>query len=497
MRLCITIKFLMVLWLASGLNSLQAQVLPDFDSVQTAIHLDSLKPAHTAELTSEVDSLRQSFNAGLEKLNQLEVSSPGYTVKVDSLYKTYDQRVKNLQEKYTSNGIEENKDLARLDSVMTSRTQYLDSVMSSHGINQLGQGSLPPSLTEKIPALPELNGSGMKLPSTSVGVPEVSLPMSDVIPEIEMPGVNVPDVPQGNISDMGMDGLPNPLSAYTQEIGALSSTTEKIKSVDGEQVDQALQNQVMKTDALGEVSTQTKAAEGLEKKMEGMNEAVQSPDKLKEEAKEKMIDHFEGKEEMIKKEMDDIGKTQLKYRNVADSRFLPKRPPNEMKGRPWVERLIPGVSIQVFQQNNISVDFAPFLGYRFSGKISAGLSGYQRLTYFRKDDKIRAVRIYGIRLYTTVKVIGNFSAHGEGEYFQDHYSSHHKTPHANGQDDKISPWKLNVGVQQRYPVGKRMFGHFLIMYDLVQIREFPNTSGSSVRFGFDYQLRKKKKEKKT
>jgi hypothetical protein len=57
-------------------------------------------------------------------------------------------------------------------------------------------------------------------------------------------------------------------------------------------------------------------------------------------------------------------------------------------------------------------------------------------------------------------------------------------------------WKFNVGIQQRYSLGKRFYGHFLIMYDLNQIKEFPNTSGSSVRFGFDYQLKKGKGKKK-
>ena len=103
-------------------------------------------------------------------------------------------------------------------------------------------------------------------------------------------------------------------------------------------------------------------------------------------AKEKAIDHFAGKQEQLKAAMDKMAKYKQKYSSVSSIKDLPKRPPNAMKGKPLVERLVPGLFFQFQQKNYNLFDFNPYLGYKLSGRFTSGLGWNQRYAYDRRKE---------------------------------------------------------------------------------------------------------------
>src|SRR5690606_26148566 len=94
---------------------------------------------------------------------------------------------------------------------------------------------------------------------------------------------------------------------------------------------------------------------------------------LKQEAVKKADNHFTGKEAQLQEAMNKMAEYKKKYSSVESLKDLPKRPPNTMKGKPFVERLVPGISLQVLRNNDWMVDLNPQVGYRISGKITTGI----------------------------------------------------------------------------------------------------------------------------
>ena len=87
----------------------------------------------------------------------------------------------------------------------------------------------------------------------------------------------------------------------------------------------------------------------------------------KELGQKQLTDHFAGKEEKLKAGAAQLDKLKKKYGNIPDSRYLPKRAPNPLNGKPLIERLIPGINLQVFEQRNlVNIDASPFVAYKIS-----------------------------------------------------------------------------------------------------------------------------------
>lgn len=51
-----------------------------------------------------------------------------------------------------------------------------------------------------------------------------------------------------------------------------------------------------------------------------------------------------------------------------------------MKEKPLIERIVPGIALQVQKKgDDLMVDFNAYAGYRFTGRITAGLGWNQRV----------------------------------------------------------------------------------------------------------------------
>jgi hypothetical protein len=424
------------------------------------------------------------FNKGLDSLKNLNLPKEAYLHRVDSAYRAFQA---NVVQRYRngSNTLDAKTGhyLDKVDSVLSARTDVLDSLLRNNGLQFSNNETLTERLDLSMPGLPD---TGISIPSVNDGV---------AIPVIENPVLGsptaLPDIPANGLKDIS--GKPEELGALQTHVQTLAAEGDKVK--EGEAMpllEKGVEDRMMKTKEMQDLKAETKTANALKDQAKALKNKKSSPDSAKTMLKKKFVDHFAGKEEVVQKNLEDIAKVQLKYGTFADSRVLPKRPPNEMKGKPFIERLVPGITLQVFKQGEVSVDVAPFVGYRFSGHISAGIGGYRRLTYFEKSDHLSAVRCYGYRLFGSVKVIQSFNAYTDIEYFNNNAKPSNSQQRA--YFDSSQHWKWNLGIQKRYSLGKNFFGHFILLYNLVKIKKFPNTEGASVRFGVDYQIKNKKRK---
>lgn len=469
-------------------------------SQNTPIATDSLKVITALEdrasaFDTRLDSATIRLNLTIDSLKNMNLPADKFADRLDSAYRSFQVKVLSLLPGKETIDEGQRRKLAHVDSLINAKTASLDSLRGHVRMKDMGTldnwtKKFNPNLPE-ISTIPQISPVTASIPRLDSNLGKLKGEVVETIPAVPQAfnidaNEKIPEV-EGTTAISSISEEVKGVSEYGDGAEELTNGAEKIK--EGDVVEKAIESRV------GNV-TEVKAIKEVDKEVDAMGEQLEETKKtasdkeaLRERAKKEFVDHLAGKEDIVKKDMEDIGKVQLKYRNVPDSRFLPKRIPNEMKGKPIVERLIPGFSLQIFNGNDFSVDFAPFVGYRFSGRLSAGLSGYRRIAYIGKDDAVKTLDSYGIRFYNNFQIIKGISTHVEVERYKPENTGSIIQPMDKEQWDT----KINLGLFQRYNIGKRVYGHFLIMYDLMQFKQFPNSTGSSIRFGFDYQIKKRKK----
>lgn len=428
-----------------------------------------------------LDSMRLATNAKLSKINQ-ELSGKAYLTSTDSVLRSFQQQ---LSSRYKHDSIDGQirKHVAVVDSMISVKRRQLDSLSGLFGVNldtkiKNVDLSVPgmPVATDNIKFSPDLGSlSKMSL--------QTKLPDFSSVSGVKLPDSKLPSVLKSNpVSDRVGD-----IKKLNQKFNGLKSLSDSTISIDTVAflAEQYAQQQIKNNKLIGGLTADQQKMLAEKQKLEELIQSLQ-PNEIEQEARKKIEKFVMGHEEKFKNDLEDVGKLQLKYRNVADMRLLPKRPPNEMKGKPFIERLIPALTFQAYIKNGSAIDVAPSLGYRFSGRIRSGVGLYQRIFI---SPTFSQTSIKGMRAFGEFRFWGTKYVHIEAE----HSNVGPVNPMANeGNAGFIN--RLNFGLYYSYRISKHINGHSLLLYDLKQLKHFPNTSHSSIRFGIDIQMFKRPKK---
>lgn len=212
-------------------------------------------------------------------------------------------------------------------------------------------------------------------------------------------------------------------------------------------------------------------------------------------AKKAATDHFAGKEEQLKSAMGKISKYKQKYSSVSSIKDLPKRPPNPMKDKPFIQRLVPGLYLQYQQENHYLLDVNPYVGYRLSGRFTAGLGWNHRYAYDKDNRAFNSrSRIFGPRVYVDFKLGKGFIAHLEGESMNSFVPSTLRGNPDHGNREWVESF-MN-GIKKEYRIYKNLRGTALIQYNLFnRYYKAPYVDRLNSRIGFEYILKSKRKRK--
>jgi hypothetical protein len=211
---------------------------------------------------------------------------------------------------------------------------------------------------------------------------------------------------------------------------------------------------------------------------------------LADQAKKAAVDHFAGKEEQLKAAMEKMSKYKQKYSSVQSIKDLPAKPPNPLKGKPFIERLVPSVTLQVLKRDEWMMDIAPYIGYRFTPRLSVGFGWNSRAQFEEKD---RDTRVQGPRVYGEFKVFKGISGRLEFETMNTFVPAN-LLP---GSDVGRREWVPAVlaGMKKEYKIYKRLKGTAFMLYNFYN-PDYKSPYGDrlNVRFGFEYLIKKKKKK---
>ncbi len=411
---------------------------------------------------SAIDGEQASINREIDSLNNLKLPTGHLTKRLDS-----------LQMKRTEASTQVNSKLSDLKAKTTGKLDKIELTPEMQGpVNELKGKMNAVNLADNSPVkLPEVGVPGFKIPEANAG----SLKDIQGLSQIETPLGEVGDL-TGELQNVGAD-VKTIASGDVTNIENLSTVEQQAQNIDG----------------IKELQEGSGAIDGYKEQLGDLGNPDAAKDKVVETARKQAINHFAGKEEVLQAAMDKMSKYKKYYSDVSSLADLPKRPPNAMKGKPFIERLVPGVYFQYQHKNAYILDVNPYAGYRISGRFTAGLGWNQRFVLSERSNVSESsYRIFGPRAFVDAKIGKGFVAHLESEYMNTFVPSRLTGTPDEGNYEWVSSTML--GLKKEYRVYKNLQGTVLIQYNLYNpYFKAPYVDRLNSRIGFEYLLKKKNK----
>lgn len=489
-------------------KNLNAVLNPDFKNLTDKIkpkynRLDTLKANH------ELDSAKSRLTYQIDSLKKLNLPTHKITRKLDSLNKLSpshylakaDSKVNELESKV-------NQPISNVENKVNEKL----TLMNKEG----GSGS-------NIPGSAKLPGAELKTGvSTDLKLPTTDLKIDNALGKVENP----------------LGKIDNPLKDEMNQVNELKDKVTEVKNLPREEINKVksleevktAQNKVGEVNALtdktqaysedvksianGDISNVKQLPKDMEAqalKLEGVSELQKQsgefnqykelvgkgndPKAIEELAKRQVItyaqDHFAGQQQALTAAMDKMTKLKTKYSSLDSLTNLPRFKPNQMKGKPFIERIVPGITFQVQKSTTVLIDYCPLIGYRITDRLSVGLGWNERIGVTKSWDFTIAERIYGLRSFVEFKITKGLSAKVDVEKM----NTLVPTSLVNYADERGRAWIWSafVGIKKQYKFSKHVKGNFQFLYNLYDDHDSsPYTQRFNVRFGFEFPMKKSK-----
>lgn len=468
---------------------------PSYNS-RSSETIDTLARRIIAQATADtvlhlsLDSIRTEFNAAVDSLHQDYRRSVAH---VNEETKKLNQAIDSLERQRLPTG-KYKKKLRKLSDTKRRFEAEFDAKLNTFKAktaDKLNALDLPPEYKKPLQKLTQqinnvtLDGDIIKLPE--LNIPGHDLPTTNVQSLDPLrKGTDIPELP--NVQP------PTEVGEVTQQLQEYEGQLAKIPNADitnPETLQKTIETQASKVEGIDELQKQSGVIDAHQSKLDDLSDPEKGKKKAAELAKKAAVDHFAGKEEQLKTAMEKIAKYKQKYSSVSSIKDLPKRPPNAMKGKHLIERLTPGLYFQYQQKNFYLLDVNPYIGYKISGRFTAGLGWNHRFAY-DKDRRILNARsrIFGPRGYLDFKLGKGFSVHLEGESMNTFVPSTLVGNLDTGHREWV--WSFMTGLKKEYKIYKNLRGTAVIQYNwLNRYYKAPYVDRLNSRIGFEYVLRKR------
>lgn len=460
------------------------------DSLKSLGNLEKLKDS--LKVTGWADSLRSNVTGTFVKKEN------AFRTKVDSLIllnqpiTKFQQKLDSLKQKQQSLLTEISAKQTQLQQRVTSRYNKWGIKLDSLGI-EMPNANLS-SVTNK------LNLSNTNLPALpNATLPNTQLPTIPNLDRNDFSSLNL----SKDLNDVGGElSIPNAdqFKKWEEELKNISSPIKSVTGRLGEAKDalkdpgKAAESAVGQIGDVKSVTDKVGVAEKLIEENEAMEtaEKLKDPHALKEEVRQKAIDHFAGKEEVLKLTMDQMAKIKQKMPSLESLDKLPKNykwPKNGLKGKPFRERVRFGLNFgSESKKDTVIVDLYPNISYNLTGRIEVGLGGIYRLRENTKNWQLdQANPVWGVTMFGTFKTFKSVRLRVESDAAS--------YPQIKGFGEAIARqwrWTWLTGVQTTFKISQNFTCNVQMLYDFDKslIKGFPEQL--VLRFGVQYKLKIKK-----
>lgn len=504
MKHAFLLSVVFTVYVAASAQTRGASVQQVLDSVSDDIKADSIWnrlqsiPKGNVDASRKIDSIRNNFTSTFDSINTQYQNA---FAKIDAPTKKLNSTIDSLG---TLN-LPTAKYETILDSLKLKRQRLEEKFASSLNslkektIGKLGALDLPPEYKGPMEELTK-NISDLNVKTGNIGLSELRIsgnhiPKIDGISDlISKPGGN------GNLDNFGsIPGIKLPVGDIGKITQQGNGYQEDIKNIaqgnlDGVQkLPDAIEDKASKIDGIDELQKQSVVLDEQKARLDDFKDPEKAKEKAVEMAREAAVDHFAGKQEQLKAAMDKMSKYKKKYPSVSSVEDLLKRPPNPMKGLPFIERLVPGLYLQYQQKKFYLIDVNPYLGYKLNGRFTSGIGWNHRYGFDKGSHSFTSrSKIFGPRSYVDFKLDKGFIAHVEGESMNTFVPSTLQGNPDTGHREWV--WSLMTGMKKEYKIYKNLKGTALIQYNLFnRYYKAPYVDRLNSRVGFEYILKKKKR----
>ncbi len=420
---------------------------------------DSLEKSYTA-LTIEIQSSINKLKHKTDSLNKLRLPTKSVRSKIDSLQNAQTVKLKEFND--------------RIDKVKRETVAKLSSLhLPSNEINSLTSNihgySVPKNFFQQA-------GMSLKIPELS-NAPSLSIPSNISIPSVHILSLQKLDF--------------NQLPSLSELQGSLGSLKQLQSASNLQGLEKTVTGELAQTTEVKSLLKETSQATAMEKKLS----ALKSPKKMDSLATQQLkpaVNHFAGKEKELQSAMGEIYKYKQKYSNVKSLAELSRRVPNPLKGKPWIERVVPGLNYFIQSKHYITVDFNPYLSWKFSPKLTASIGWNERVGIVKGTLHTEKYdRVFGVRGSVSYLWARGFIFRLSPEAMEA------CVPSGSSVDTKQQAlvWGLLGGIRKDFKLYKNLIGYSEGVYNFIQ-KPGLNIYGDRLSFRLGIEVRLKKKANK-
>jgi hypothetical protein len=479
----------------------------------------------TLKARLELDSTKGTLQHKIDSLSHLNLPTDKYKRKLDSISQFSPQSyIDQMNSKVGELQSRINKPIDDLENKINKPINDLESKVNEKLslMNQEGgdAANLPDNANLNDLNLP---GADIKTPDLNLktdldwnvpGMPDVKNPLADIKNPLEgemeqldalKEKVNgVKEIPQQQIDRLksidevqAIQGKAGQVNAFVDKAQGYQQDVTKIANGNFAQVEEipkAIENRIASMDEMKELQKQTSQVTQYQDMLAKGND----PEALKAMAKEAAVkyatDHFAGKQEALTAAMDKVSKLKSKYSQVSSLKDLPKRVPNPMKNKPFIERVVPGLTFQIQKANTFMLDLNPTIAWRFTGRLTAGAGWNERLSFEEWNKLVPHDRIFGPRAFTSFAFRKGFSLKVEVEKMNVFLPTFIGTT----EGGRAWVWSVFGGFKKDYTFYKKIKGNVQVLYNLYDDHDnSPYVDRLNVRMGWEVGMKKPvRKERK-
>ncbi len=452
----------------------------------------------------DVENTVLSLNTKIDSLNSLQLPADSYRRKLDSAMLYVQKRLASKRSKHTDS-VDTRKDaLIKFYHVKITRYRHrLDTLSPQRSDDSNGESDVNSPVNQTFNP-DEFKMPDLKSKEVQANVPAIRGIALPAMKDIRKPSITLDDARNlpGDVDAIeDVKDIANQADEVKQVTSGMKEKVSDVRDIDVKEdiknSPQTLERQVEKTDQVQAVKKELTSSALPKSAIEnpaGAIDASYVQDVAKARTQKIVGDHLAGKEQTLTSAMEKMGKLQRKFDRVNDIRKPPRKVENALKAKPFIERFVPGLQIQVSSLDSRwkNFDISPNVNFLFHQNFRAGISGTFRLGANPKGMQFKTgMQHYEWRLFGDFKVIKGFYAHAEAQ------TSTFRSIQSVTFDKVQREWKetVNVGIFKTYRVTKYLKGSTVVLYDLDQIDETFNFGRLAVRFGIEFTFKKKKNSK--
>jgi len=516
-------------------DSTQSHIQNKIDSVANLSrrfpHLTDTLMDDLSKYNRTLDSIKGKLTYRIDSLKRLNLPTGQYSHLLDSIERAgplkdvrlAEAKLLALQNKVNEPVAKLNGEVNRLEVKINQKLSLLNKE-AGEGANLLGNANLPTGVAGisagqaglsnlQVPginpgALPDTN---FNLPSGSL--PNVTNPLSGIngLENNNLAGnlgketselKNLSRAPQMELSQLKNTGE---LGKASKELGQVTQITQQAKGYkkDLKNLSKGNLDSVSQVRSLEKKAMQIGDRKELQGEMKQMDQYKamiakgSDPDAMKNLAKgevqKQAVNHFAGKEKELQSAMSQISKYKQKYASLSSIHDIPKHARNTMHGKPLIERIVPGINLQVQKRGTVLIDFNPQAGYRFNGRLTVGAGWNERVGFYHYTHLIHKDRIFGPRTFAEFNFRKGFALRGEVETMKTFVPPLITNNGAVDPTNRQWVWGVFGGIKKEYKLSKALRGNIQMMYNFHDrfFKTSPYADRLNVRMGFEFLMKKK------